>query len=165
MSDEAILECENELKKAGVVALLRPGDIVWDTALGDEGNVGRLAWDGRYLIVRIPVVVYHYHFRGACLMLCFFVVLFRTSISRILRQATSRPISLRSRSPRRTSIESSAPPENTTIPSVTSTCRHGGTKSCRICSCCRIELRPRRTFLFFPSSPIRSSNLAKNLEF
>lgn len=53
LSDEAILECENELKKAGVVALLRPGDIVWDTALGDEGNVGRLVWDGRYLIVRI----------------------------------------------------------------------------------------------------------------
>jgi len=35
------------------LALLRVGDVVWDIALGDEGNVGRLAWDGRYLIVRL----------------------------------------------------------------------------------------------------------------
>jgi hypothetical protein len=52
LSDAGVLECETELRKAGILPLLRVGDIVWDTALGDEGNVGRLVWDGRYLIVR-----------------------------------------------------------------------------------------------------------------
>ena len=51
LSDAAVLECETELRKAGITALLRVGDVVWDTALGDEGNIGRLVWDGRYLIV------------------------------------------------------------------------------------------------------------------
>jgi len=50
LSDAGVLECETELRKAGILPLLRVGDIVWDTALGDEGNVGRLVWDGRYLI-------------------------------------------------------------------------------------------------------------------
>ncbi|KAJ7267411.1 hypothetical protein C8J57DRAFT_1435985 [Mycena rebaudengoi] len=26
------------------------GDVVWDIGVGDEGNVGRLVWDGSYLI-------------------------------------------------------------------------------------------------------------------
>ena len=52
LSDAAVLECETELRKAGILQLLRIGDVIWDTALGDEGNVGRLVWDGRYLIVR-----------------------------------------------------------------------------------------------------------------
>lgn len=30
---------------------MRMGDVVWDVAVGDEGNVGRLVWDGSYLIV------------------------------------------------------------------------------------------------------------------
>jgi hypothetical protein len=30
--------------------MLRAGDIVWDAAVGDEGNVGRMVWDGGYLI-------------------------------------------------------------------------------------------------------------------
>ena len=51
LSDAAVLECETELRKAGILPLLRVGDVVWDTALGDEGNTGRLVWDGRYLIV------------------------------------------------------------------------------------------------------------------
>ena len=53
LSDAGVLECETELRKAGILSmpLLRVGDVVWDTALGDEGNVGRLVWDGRYLIV------------------------------------------------------------------------------------------------------------------
>ena len=51
LSDAAVLECEAELGKAGIPPLLRVGDVVWDTALGDEGNTGRLIWDGRYLIV------------------------------------------------------------------------------------------------------------------
>ncbi|KAI0674226.1 hypothetical protein C8Q78DRAFT_967324 [Trametes maxima] len=50
LSDTSVLECEKELKRAGVVPLLRPGDVVWDTAVGDEGNMGRMVWDGGYLI-------------------------------------------------------------------------------------------------------------------
>src|SRR5258708_23111321 len=52
LSDAGVVECETELRKAGILPLLRVGDVVWDTALSDEGNVGRLVWDGRYLIVR-----------------------------------------------------------------------------------------------------------------
>jgi hypothetical protein len=33
------------------------GDVVWDIAVGDEGNVGRLVWDGSYLIVSLCCVV------------------------------------------------------------------------------------------------------------
>ncbi|KAJ7678135.1 hypothetical protein DFH06DRAFT_976080 [Mycena polygramma] len=50
LSDKSVLECEAELKRAGVIGLLRIGDVVWDVAVGDEGNVGRLVWDGSYLI-------------------------------------------------------------------------------------------------------------------
>ncbi|CDO77558.1 hypothetical protein BN946_scf184912.g57 [Trametes cinnabarina] len=50
LSDASVLECERELERAGVLPLLRPGDVVWDTAVGDEGNVGRMVWDGSYLI-------------------------------------------------------------------------------------------------------------------
>ena len=52
LSDATVLECEAELKRAGVLHLLRAGDVVWDVAAGDGGNVGRLVWDGSYLIVR-----------------------------------------------------------------------------------------------------------------
>ena len=51
LSDDGVLECENELKRAGELPLLRVGDVVWDAAVADEGNVGRLVWDGNYLIV------------------------------------------------------------------------------------------------------------------
>ena len=51
LSDESVVDCEKELKRAGVLPLLRVGDVVWDAAVGDEGNVGRLVWDGNYLIV------------------------------------------------------------------------------------------------------------------
>lgn len=50
LSDSSVLECEAELKRAGITHLLRAGDVVWDIAVGDEGNVGRLVWDGAYLI-------------------------------------------------------------------------------------------------------------------
>ncbi|KAJ7054101.1 hypothetical protein C8F01DRAFT_1163924 [Mycena amicta] len=50
LSDKSVLECEAELKRAGVLGLLRAGDVVWDIAVGDEGNIGRLVWDGSYLI-------------------------------------------------------------------------------------------------------------------
>ena len=61
LSDDSVLTCEKELKRADVVHLLKPGDVVWDTAVSDEacfGNVGRLIWDGNYLIVSrvVPVV-------------------------------------------------------------------------------------------------------------
>ncbi|KAI5122864.1 hypothetical protein M0805_003157 [Coniferiporia weirii] len=50
LSDESVVECEKELKRAGVLPLLRVGDVIWDTAAGDEGNVGRMVWDGNFLI-------------------------------------------------------------------------------------------------------------------
>ena len=31
--------------------LLRIGDVVWNCAIGDEGNFGRSIWDGNFLIV------------------------------------------------------------------------------------------------------------------
>lgn len=52
LSDASVLECEGELKRAGVLHLMRAGDVVWDVAVGDEGNAGRMVWDGSYLIVR-----------------------------------------------------------------------------------------------------------------
>lgn len=52
LSDVSVLECEKEIKRAGVLSLLKVGDVVWDAAVGDEGNVGRMVWDGNYLIVR-----------------------------------------------------------------------------------------------------------------
>jgi hypothetical protein len=58
LSDAGVLECETELRKAGILPLLRVGDVVWDIALGDEGNIGRLVWDGRYLIVRSCIFIY-----------------------------------------------------------------------------------------------------------
>ena len=51
LSDKSVLACEEECKRAGVMHLIRLGDVVWDVAVGDEGNVGRLVWDGSYLIV------------------------------------------------------------------------------------------------------------------
>ncbi|THV04024.1 hypothetical protein K435DRAFT_650258 [Dendrothele bispora CBS 962.96] len=50
LSDASVLECEAELKRAGLLKLLRTGDVVWDMAVGDEGNIGRMVWDGSYLI-------------------------------------------------------------------------------------------------------------------
>ncbi|KAF8170193.1 hypothetical protein K438DRAFT_1466478, partial [Mycena galopus ATCC 62051] len=50
LSDKSVLECEAELNRAGMLGLLRMGDVVGDIAVGDEGNVGRLVWDGSYLI-------------------------------------------------------------------------------------------------------------------
>lgn len=52
LSDASVVECEAELKRSSVLKLLRVGDIVWDVAVGDEGNQGRLIWDGSYLVVR-----------------------------------------------------------------------------------------------------------------
>jgi hypothetical protein len=54
LSDTSVLACEKELKRAGITQLLKIGDVIWDTAVSDDsgfGNVGRLIWDGNYLIV------------------------------------------------------------------------------------------------------------------
>ena len=51
LSDSSVVECEAELRRAGVLKLLRVGDVVWDVAVGDEGNLGRMVWDGSYLVV------------------------------------------------------------------------------------------------------------------
>jgi hypothetical protein len=53
LSDASVVECEAELKRAGVLHLLRAGDVIWDVAAGDEANAGRLVWDGSYLIVSL----------------------------------------------------------------------------------------------------------------
>ncbi|KAJ3778585.1 hypothetical protein FB446DRAFT_631726 [Lentinula raphanica] len=63
LSDASVLECEAELRRAGLLSdkekrpsegkgssLLRLGDVVWDMAVGDDGNAGRMVWDGSYLI-------------------------------------------------------------------------------------------------------------------
>ncbi|KAH7890543.1 hypothetical protein F5I97DRAFT_1798768 [Phlebopus sp. FC_14] len=50
LSDASVLECEAELKRSGVIKLMRVGDVVWDAAVGDEGNLGRMVWDGSYLV-------------------------------------------------------------------------------------------------------------------
>jgi hypothetical protein len=51
LSDASVVECESELKRAGILHMLRPGDAVWDIAVGDEGNAGRMVWDGNFLLV------------------------------------------------------------------------------------------------------------------
>ena len=53
LSDASVLECESELKRAGILHMLRPGDTVWDVAVGDEGNTGRMVWDGNFLLVSV----------------------------------------------------------------------------------------------------------------
>ena len=54
LSDASVVECESELKRAGILHMLRPGDTVWDVAVGDEGNTGRMVWDGNFLLVSTP---------------------------------------------------------------------------------------------------------------
>jgi len=53
LSDASVVECESELKRAGILHMLRPGDAVWDIAVGDEGNAGRMVWDGNFLLVSV----------------------------------------------------------------------------------------------------------------
>jgi len=53
LSDGSVVECESELKRAGILHMLRPGDTVWDIAVGDEGNAGRMVWDGNFLLVSV----------------------------------------------------------------------------------------------------------------
>lgn len=53
LSDASVVECESELNRAGILHMLRPGDTVWDIAVGDEGNAGRMVWDGNFLLVSV----------------------------------------------------------------------------------------------------------------
>lgn len=53
LSDASVVECESELNRAGISHMLRPGDTVWDIAVGDEGNAGRMVWDGNFLLVSV----------------------------------------------------------------------------------------------------------------
>ena len=55
LSDASVVECESELKRAGILHMLRPGDTVWDVAVGDEVNTGRMIWNGNFLLVSTPV--------------------------------------------------------------------------------------------------------------
>ncbi|THU82136.1 hypothetical protein K435DRAFT_692107 [Dendrothele bispora CBS 962.96] len=50
LSDTSVSQCEAEIKYAGLSHLVRMGDVVWDIAVGDNGNFGRMIWDGKYLI-------------------------------------------------------------------------------------------------------------------
>lgn len=49
LSDEEIARCERELFLAGVWSFLKRGDIVWNVAMGEHGNSGKLIFDGKYL--------------------------------------------------------------------------------------------------------------------
>lgn len=53
LSDASVVECESELNRAGISHMLRPGDAVWDIAVGDEGNAGRMVWNGNFLLVSV----------------------------------------------------------------------------------------------------------------
>ena len=66
LSDKSVLACEEECKRAGVMHLIRLGDVIWDVAVGDEGNVGRLVWDGSYLIVS-----FFFYLFVPCTFFCF----------------------------------------------------------------------------------------------
>lgn len=97
LSDVSVLECEQELQ--AVSRFLRVGDVVWDTAAGDEANVGRLIWDGAYLIVSASI----------CMLIRLTMACsFRTWITRTRARATFPSTCTLSRSRRRTSIASYA---------------------------------------------------------
>ncbi|KAN0061543.1 hypothetical protein ACQY0O_006390 [Thecaphora frezii] len=49
LSDSELSKCERELFIAGVWSFMQRGDVVWDCAVGDERNVGKYLFDGRYL--------------------------------------------------------------------------------------------------------------------
>lgn len=50
MSDEELAKCEAQLFESGVwERALRRGDVVWNTAIGDERNEGKHIFDGQYL--------------------------------------------------------------------------------------------------------------------
>ncbi|PCH38559.1 hypothetical protein WOLCODRAFT_23438 [Wolfiporia cocos MD-104 SS10] len=46
LSDASMLVREGELQRAGIIHLMRMGDVV----VGDEGNMRRMVWNGGYLV-------------------------------------------------------------------------------------------------------------------
>jgi len=97
LSDASVHQCEAELKYAGLLELMRMGDVVWDIAVGDNGNFGRMIWDGKYLVVSVSSQLF---FCDACLTFPY-----RTSIIPILKWVIFRNTSQLLRSPRPISIE------------------------------------------------------------
>lgn len=49
MDDAEVVECEREIFRAGVWSHLKRGDVVWNVAIGDFANEGKLLFDGKYL--------------------------------------------------------------------------------------------------------------------
>lgn len=49
LSDQEVVECEREIWRGGVTGQMKRGDVVWNIAMGDFGNEGKLIYDGRYL--------------------------------------------------------------------------------------------------------------------
>lgn len=135
LSDESVVTCENELKKAGVAHLMRAGDVVWDVAVGDESNIGRMVWDGAYLLVsgmfsRSPP-------RNNPLS-------YRTSTLRGHASATFPSTCLHLLFLLLTSIVSFVRKEAATL-SVILTLRRGAKRSRSICSCSKTGRELRRT--------------------
>lgn len=44
LTDNNIIRCEEELNRAGITPFLKVGDVVWDVAVSDEGNLGAYLW-------------------------------------------------------------------------------------------------------------------------
>lgn len=49
LSDDELTTCEQQLFKSGIWSWLQPGDVVWNTALGQEKNEGKFIFDGHFL--------------------------------------------------------------------------------------------------------------------
>lgn len=141
LSDASVLECEAELKRAGVIHLLRVGDVVWDIAVGDEGNVGRLVWDGSYLIVSSFLLGGYCEANGYR----------RIWIIHTRLLAIFPSICPQSRSRRRTSIGSSGLDRHQTTRLFASTWRLGEKRSQRISNFYRTEFGLRREWGFVSS--------------
>jgi len=94
LSDASVLECEAELKRSNALKMMRLGDVVWDLAVGEEGNAGRLIWDGSYLIdldyTYSPIGDLPKYFPGLAFPPSYFHRIIRTGASS--STATSNPI-------------------------------------------------------------------------
>jgi len=53
-----VLESESGCKRTEILRLLRFRDAVWDTAVGDEGNLSRSVWDDSLIIVSTTLSLY-----------------------------------------------------------------------------------------------------------
>lgn len=143
LSDASVLECEAQLKAAGVLKLLRSGDVVWDVAVGDESNIGRLVWDRNFLIVSVI------RFLESCTRLSSNRNnLYRILTTLTLERAIFLSICILSPFPRPTSIESYARVQliapTVVILSFTSISVHGARRLPRTSNSSKIECGQRR---------------------